>query len=317
MLNLNFPPKLLDQTYLDLPFPRHSSRLRYLLSYYGLALPAVLRPHLLHLSKTIKPYRSHFIVTRSEQQRWFDLFDLDTEKGKAIPFTYATTSATLVFMHLLSELGINFKYIRHVSSDIDFVTDNPALKPNHYYSYTVELSDLFALSSGRVMLELSSHIFDEEDQSCAKHTDYFMASDFKEEQLLALRASHPSDKQTRFEKVSAYTGQLSHNEIPLRAQDNMGVIYGQLSGDMNIVHTTPLAARLMGYPKPFIQGFCTVNLILSQLASQKGLELRQLQCTLTRPIFVGEKLNLFFQEDRFELVNSSKKIVAYGIAKTS
>ena len=314
MYHTGTPSKLLDPRYVEQVYPNPSRRLAYAARYYAVALPAVLRPHRLHLSKMLTSYRSQFYVTESDQRAWFDLFGVDPGTGRRIPFTYATTAATLTFMHLLGELGVNFKYVRHVRSEMDFGAAPFAINPGHRYTYLAALSDVFAVGSGRVVLELGSHIFDETGQLCAKHTDYFMATDFKKGQLAPLEGAKNTDKRSRFEKVSAYTRQLCGEPIRVQVGPNMGILYGRLSGDMNIVHTTPLAARLMGFPKPFVQGFCTVNLILSQLVT-RGVTVQSMQTTFARPVFVGEDVELFYGTEHFELVERRGKVLAYGTVR--
>lgn len=308
MSSLAPPP--LEPRYIDLPYLSPSRRLAYLASYYAVALPAILRPHRLILPERRESYRAQFALTRAEQRAWFDLFGLDHATGERVPFTYATTAATRTFMQLLGKLGVNFKHVRHVASEMDFLTPNPALAPEQRYTYTATLEDIFAVGRGRIVLELSSSIFDEAARLCARHTDFFMVTGFRERQLTCLRGERDPHKVARFAKVSAYRGRLEGQARRVSVHPQLGTRYGQLSGDMNLVHTTTVAARLMGFPKAFIQGFCTLNLILSRLAQRPGV--KHLNCTLTRPVFVGEEVDLYADGEHFELRNGRGKVLAYG-----
>lgn len=309
MPTLNNPDSRSAERLIELPY-RRPARRAYFVTYYALALPAVMRPHRLNLPSCTSVYRVEFRLTEAEQQAWRDLFGLEGNRGRQVPLTYASSAATPAFMHLLSRLGINFKYLRHVASEIDFIAAEPALKPEVCYTYTASLKNIFAVGQGRVVLELGSSVFDAAARLCSVHTDYFIVSGFKREQLLGLEASPCSAD--RFDRVSAYTRELTGTARDLSIPPMMGVRYGQLSGDMNIVHTTGFAARLMGFPKPFIQGFCTVNLLLSYLLPQPGFVMKRFSCTFVRPIFVGEKLALFSEGERFELCNEAGKVVVYG-----
>ncbi|MBN1410245.1 MAG: hypothetical protein JW969_05320 [Spirochaetales bacterium] len=53
-------------------------------------------------------------------------------------------------------------------------------------------------------------------------------------------------------------------DLPIDA----GLQYGRLTGDGNMVHINDLTAKLFGFRKPFIQGYCTANLVMKHL-SQK------------------------------------------------
>jgi acyl dehydratase len=180
----------------------------------------------------------------------------------------------------------------------------------------LHLSDVFAVRSDRAVLELSATIFDEAGATCTKHLEHFMVTHLKKNQLELLKEKPlgKHHKDTCLIKPTTYKRRLKGKVTPLEISPNMGVDYGKISGDLNIVHTTHLAARLMGYPKAFIQGFCTVNLLLGQLAGAMNLSLKELHCTFARPIFVGETVYFSHEHDRFELVNNRGKVVAYGLS---
>ncbi len=288
------------------------ARRTYLLDYYSRALPAVFRRHRLNLPFSDRTYRVVFSLSEAEQQAWRTLFGLEGDQRERVPLTYASSAATPAFMHLLSSLGINFKYLRHVASEIDFLSTEAVFTAGASYTYMASLRDVVAVGRGRVVLELGSSVFGPEDRLRSVHTDYFMVSGFREAQLEALGASANLHKVARFEQISAYTRQLGGTPHIVTIPRAMGVRYGQLSGDMNIVHTTGLAARLMGFPRPFIQGLCTVNLLLSRLLPQPGTVTRRFSCTFTRPVFVAEALALHYDGERYELLNEAGKVVAYG-----
>lgn len=299
--------------FLEHPQPDISKRRHYLAKYYRAALPAIFRPHKLELNKAFNSYASQFSLTQKGQERWFDLFEVSPELGRRIPFSYITTSASLSFMYLLADLGINFKYVRHIASHIEFEPRNLAVKTGHSYRYQMSLDDVFVVRGDRVVVEVIASIFDESGQLCAKHREWFIVTNLAKKQVLKLY-SHPKfNKVAKANKVKSYKRCLKHaDSVLFTIPPHMGVTYGRVSGDMNIVHTTPLTARLLGYPKPFIQGFCTVNMILKQLSVYRNLRPSRLVTTFVRPVFVDEQVMLYHDEARFELTDLKAKVLAHG-----
>lgn len=301
------------QNFFEHPQPDMSKRRHYLAKYYRAALPAIFRPHRLELNKSFSTYASQFSLSPKEQERWFSLFEVSPDLGRRIPFSYITTSASLSFMYLLADLGVNFKYVRHQASHIVFEPNNLAVKAGHSYRYQMSLEDVFIVRGDRVMVELMASIVDEAGQPCAKHREWFIVTNLAKKQVLKLYGHPTFNKLDKAKKVKTYKRCLKHaDSVLFTISPNMGVAYGRVSGDMNIVHTTPLAARMMGYPKPFIQGFCTVNMILKQLSIYRGLRPSRLVTTFVRPIFVDEQVMLYHDMSQFELTNLQGKILAYG-----
>ena len=54
----------------------------------------------------------------------------------------------------------------------------------------------------------------------------------------------------------------------------MGMEYGLISGDMNVVHTSWLACKLFGIKKPFIQGLCIANYAIYKLGKREKGDLK-------------------------------------------
>ena len=92
----------------------------------------------------------------------------------------------------------------------------------------------------------------------------------------------------------------------------MGVAYGQVSGDMNVVHTSSTAARLFGYRPPFIQGLCTANYILKSLTEASGHAPSRLTIGFGRPVVTDSVVALYHTADAFEVCDAKGSILASG-----
>ncbi len=108
------------------------------------------------------------------------------------------------------------------------------------------------------------------------------------------------------------TGHGNVQQIDISVPHDMGIQYGKVSGDLNMVHTTAFAAKLFGYRKPFIQGLCTANYVLKHLTGSTNDALGSFDITFARSVFVGEIIHLYYVEDSFEVCRADGKLAAYG-----
>ena len=99
--------------------------------------------------------------------------------------------------------------------------------------------------------------------------------------------------------------------LPVPVDLGMGRRFARVSGDANPVHTTPLGARLFGFPGPFLQGLATRNLIVGHLAAI-GVDIRCIELALCRPVFCGQTARLVRDGDRFELLDARGAVLAAG-----
>ncbi len=91
----------------------------------------------------------------------------------------------------------------------------------------------------------------------------------------------------------------------------MGVVYGRVSGDPNAMHTTRMGARLFGHQKPFLQGFCTMNLVLKALTSA-GHTIQDLTIQFIRKVETGQELEIRHGSGRYEVIGECGKVLAVG-----
>lgn len=261
----------------------------YKARYYAIALRTILRQHRLIVERNFTAFKSNFHLTDIEQEAWLRLFDISPAEGRYMPFSYMTTSATVLFMQVISELEINFKHLRHIKSVQTFNPDHYAVQPDTTYQYTLYLDDIIAPCDDRIVIVMKVAIRDSRSRLCGTNEEYFMVTGLTKEQTASLgrqgRFGHHDPAE--FTNIKAREAQITSGDyetISFTIPANMGAAYGKLSGDLNLVHTTPLAARLFGHRKPFIQGFATCNYLVKWLTRTSHRSLRGLTTTLIRPL---------------------------------
>ena len=111
---------------------------------------------------------------------------------------------------------------------------------------------------------------------------------------------------------SKLTGRDGVQRTVVDVPKDMGTRYGQVSGDMNPVHTTALAARLFGYPRPFVPGLCTANRVLAILSTQSEARLQQFRISFAQPVPTGTRVEVPVTDSDCEVLDGDGKVLAFG-----
>ena len=284
---------------------------QYMATYYVTALRHVLKQHRLLVDRRFPSYETTFTLSPEEHGRWFDLF---ANSHSSTPFTYHTTVGTMALMRVVGDVGVNFKNLMHLKSEMDIATDHP-MEPGETYRLASQIEDILALRDDRVALVCASQLYNSAGFRIRTYRDFFVILNLEPEYVEALRAA----KRYGHRDVAEFHG-LANREavlndtghrITIEVPDDMGMRYGKVSGDLNLIHTTKLAAKLFGHPRPFVQGLCTANWVLRQLTSVYGPP-QSVRITFAKRVFVGQKVELRHTENEFEITDAEGVLLAFG-----
>ncbi len=121
---------------------------QYMLTYYATALKHVLKQHRLLLDRRFPAYETTFTLSREEHGHWFELFQ---NSAHDTPFTYHTTAGTMALMRVVGDVGVNFKNLMHLKSEMDIAPEHP-MEPGQSYRLASQIEDIIALRDDRVAL---------------------------------------------------------------------------------------------------------------------------------------------------------------------
>jgi len=290
------------------------TRLReYMVTYYTTALKHVLKQHRLLIDRTFPVYETAFTLSREEQGRWFELFDTDDQRT---PFTYHTTVGTMALMRVVADVGVNFKNLMHLKSEMGIAPEHP-MRAGGHYRLASQIEDIIALRDDRVALVCASRVFDESGYRVRNYRDYFVILNLEPEYVEALREAKNFGRLEAGEfhglaqREPELTAGAGYEFALIDVPEGMGFSYGKVSGDLNLVHTTNLAAKIFGHPRPFIQGLCTANYALRHLTSAYG-RLSAMEITFAKRVFVGQQVELRYVPGKFEVCDAKGALLAFG-----
>lgn len=300
-----------DRVVMDVP---ELTRLReYMVSYYTTALKHVLKHHRLIVDRRFPTYETTFVLSAPEQQRWLDLFETT---DVTTPFTYHTSVGTMMLMRLVGDVGVNFKNLMHLKSEMRIAPSRP-MQAGKSYRLVFQIEDIIALREDRVALVCASRVYDGSGNQVRSYRDFFIILNLEPEYITALRDTKAYGRHdaSEFEGLAKREASLHRaadvKRVMIDVPGEMGLSYGKVSGDLNLVHTTPLAAKLFGHPRVFVQGLCTANYVLRHLTAAHGVP-EELRITFAKRVFVGQQVQLCFTSREFEICDSNGALLAFG-----
>jgi len=89
-----------------------------------------------------------------------------------------------------------------------------------------------------------------------------------------------------------------------------GQKYGNVSGDLNPLHTSQMFAKVAGFKDPFVQGAFWVHFMLHQISKQH--KIAHLNVYMVKPALLGQDFKLYIKDDLFEIKNEQNKVVCRG-----
>ncbi len=194
-------------------------------------------------------------------------------------------------MKMLADLGINFRHLLHLASEMHFLAD-PAPRPASgiHQQISARLAGVSVAGDDRVCLVVRHELTTPSGRQLQASRDTFVIGGIDPTGMDRLRAI------------------ATPTTVDLR---------GSVSGDLNLVHTTRIAARLFGFRGAFLQGMGTANHVLSDIARHMPGRLEAFEVTFARPLYVGQTVELARDRDTFEVTDQRRHVVAYGTYRTA
>ena len=288
----------------------------YMATYYTTAFRNLVKRHKLLVERRFPSWQVSVQVEAAEIERWRELFDVP-DGVPTPPFTVHTVQGTLALMRMVEALGVNFRHLMHLKTEMAWRRPGAGLEPGVAYSAAYELDDLVPIGEDRVAIVCRAWIRDPDGEVVSSSVEYFVVLELSPEIIEQLRAHDAYGR-----RDGAEFSELSKREPTLQGADlvregrievpeGMGMAYGRISGDLNVVHTTRAAAKAFGFRKPFIQGLCSANYVLREL-TVAGYDIESLTLTFSRRVYVGTEIVVRASAERVELTSDDGKLLAFG-----
>lgn len=298
-----------------LELPGAERPLAYAARYWSSTLANLLRPHRL-AAATRCDYAAAVTITPQHQRDWLRLFNAKP----GCPLLCNQRVGTLLYTRLFRDLGLNLRHLLHVQHGTEHVADAAELAAAGRQLLLCELQGVSRLAEGKALVSLRTRIHagaEEGGTLLAVVTDRFMIRQVPQPDWQQLPPAHRHQLSAllnlRRRVSDIVPGGPRVRRVAVALPADQGRRYAAVSGDHNPVHTTPLAARLFGQPRPFVQGLALRNAVMSEL-HRAGAPLQRLEMTFAAPAWLGQSLTWLHQGQRWELLDESGRLVAFGTA---
>lgn len=264
-----------------------------------------------------------FKITEAYRNEWKELMKINNN-DTFVPFTYHWPwTITGLVEHLLPGLGLSLKNYLHVGQKIDYLGSYSTSSQMRYTNWNT-LVDLCPVGKDRMAIISESSVHDQTGKIIVKTLDYSYVLKMTPEEINALSTFNYCNRTD----VSVLRNNFS-GRIPRFAQsgykysdsffcyEGMGIRYGCVSGALNTTHTFKTISPLFGHKRPFLQGMCTGNIVLSLICMKFGRELDHFEVFFNNKLFTPQKVELRFDEREFELFDESGKVVSFGTYKVT
>ena len=242
-----------------------------------------------------------FKVTEKECARWNRTFETE---GNENQFSFYLKSSSTIFPKMMKDCGINFKNVFHVKHQISYRNNNYILTSGDYKNRTKVIN--ISPAGKNAMLQAVSEIRDENDRLILETRDYFMICNMDKSNLATLTGKKENYRSwmipPKFQSNDIV--KLKNKYIP----KSRGLDYGKVSGDLAIVHTTHLAAKIFGFKRGFIQGLCTANMVIVNCP----FAIKDFTINFLKPIFIETTVRIEYSDSAYRLYDENNKILAHG-----
>jgi hypothetical protein len=281
----------------------HPGTFSYRWFYLKSSLSSVIRSHKLNYTEPRYGRDSGFFYHISTWRRWHRLCGVP--ENIKVPFTVYGYSAAVGVMKVLKELGVNFRHLLHLKSEI---TIHKIMDPGESYTIDYAFEEAIRIKADKAALVGYSKAL-KQGNIYMEIRDHFVIKNVEEQYLKSLKEDTTGEFRG-ITRIPAEDLKDAHTEEIFIA-GNLARDYGHASGDRNIVHTTLLAARIFGYRRPFVQGLCTANLIMSRLCL-KGVDLKYFSIVFCRPVYLKSRTFLTYNSDEYRLQDEKGRVLCFG-----
>lgn len=288
-------------------FDTPNSGLGYAAKFYYNVFKSLRTDESMALTSQLPPMQTSWHLDKKKYQQWLEL--MDYQSTLAQPFTISAPAGVWALMQVLNEIGISFGRIMHMSSSLHMVNPIGFQLNNHYATY-VYYQGVKAHSKRAVLIRFLSVIKNVTGQEIMQLEDELYVAGLDEEFVEQLNLT--SETTNRKASKSQLVNNTMADRLPLSIARNMGQRYGKLSGDLNPLHISSIGARLFGHKSSFIQGLCTLNLVVSKLGQHWKSTIGHVEIDFIRPVPQPAQLQLLCTLDSFEIIDSSNTLLVAG-----
>ena len=252
-------------------------------------------------------------VDNDTKKAWEKMLDIEPSEAKKVFVAYHSKFVFDSMMKALDHKGINFKNVMHLSTCMNFIQDPLTIFANEFVEADFEIQSIKHFNHNRAVLTMKTTLFDIFGNKSSEQLDDVFVKNLSKDDLKTIDA-----KNTSYERKEVFTNKyvstISEDNASytktIYLDRNFGKTYGNVSGDLNPLHTSQMFAKMAGFKEPFVQGAFWVHFMLHQISKQHKMS--HLNVYMVKPALLGQSFKLYIKDGLFEIKNESQKVVCRG-----
>jgi len=286
----------------------NSKRFRYMLFFMKESILGLTRKQSLDLSVIDNTYQGFFNIHKDEYNNWLKAFK---HSKTSLHFSFYLKSSTNSFLRIMADLGINLKNVLHLRNEF-IKHQKGCLFKEGEYAIIAQVDNIKATGRSNAIVTCSSTIYNSDGQTLIKNIDHFMIRNVIEKDQRNIRILNSSiDTSYRtWLKAPDYGKDEIIYQKDYDVSSRMGIDYGFVSGDLNLVHTTNTMAKIFGFKRAFIQGLCTANIVIAHLP--ENLELNFFAINFNKPVYTNSAIRVEYASDNFKVLDRDSNVLVHG-----
>ena len=292
-------------TWFDTP----TSGFGYASRFYLKVFQSLKQEESLALDTSLPPMKTSWFLDEKKYNNWMNLVDYHNNENAPQAFTFSAPAGVWALMQVLEDIGISFIRIMHMSSRL-LMLNTEGFQPDQHYSTFVRYLGATPHNKKAVLIRFQSLVKDIKGKDIMTLEDELYVAGLDEELVKNLTVN--SQEQVRRPSKSQLKNNALADKIELKIPRSMGQKYGKLSGDLNPLHISSIGARLFGHKKSFVQGLCTLNLVIAALGKHWKGSVRSMEINFIRPVSQPSNPTIICTLDQFELVDKEGNLLVSG-----
>lgn len=263
----------------------------------------------------VKNFKETSLVKVDQKTRnaWESMLEISQSEAKKTFVAYHSKFVFDSMMKALNHKGINFKNVMHLSTCLNFFQDPKSIFNNEFVEADFEIQSIKHFNHNRAVLRMKTTLFDIFGNKSSEQFDDVFIKNLSKEDLKTIDADNVSyeNKELFTNKYISMLNETnaSYTKI-IHLDKKAGKRYGNVSGDLNPLHTSQAFAKIAGFKEPFIQGAFWVHFMFYQISKQQ--EMNHLNVFMVKPALLGQDFKLFIKDGLFEIKNEKNKVVCRG-----
>ncbi len=278
----------------------------YFARYLSSLTLGIVRKHKPDLDTRLPQFESQVTLNENTDRKWCSLFDTDPELNA--PFTRYIPTSSQAIIEYVKRLNIRYQNLVFAASHIDFLTNDKGSRAENDIHLRYRYCGAESVNRASSVACFSTEVTGLHSRPLVRQTDYFY--------LRKSPCNTPIENATvrQIRSMPRKRRRLSKQDLigEFFIWKRMGLDFGKLSGDLNLLHILDSTARFTNKSRGFVQGLCTLNIIIGLMWQRYPQGLASLSIFYSRPVLHDQNVFLLCDGRTFELIDEKDQLVAFG-----